>query len=219
MPSQKALQHLRSALHAFGGIQQRDRGAIQQRDREEDWEKNWNQQAGNFVMTPEALWNMPFDRSITGPRIYHVQPQTLGTYSIYVRRTDQAGEHPWIRSTYHLEVTQQLKKLFWNFRNSGSTNQEDIGRVIYIAPVRFVLCSYALRHNEEPNQMSSIVKKMDVLHELPLSDNARISAFRHKQLRRFITASLKEIKDYYYWIADPVPIAYQIYLRDNEFGT
>ena len=90
MSSQKALQHLNSALHAFGAIQQRDQG--QQRDSEEDWEQNWIQVDGNSVMTPQTLWNMPFDHSITGQRTYDVRGQTVGKYWVYVRRTLQLNE-------------------------------------------------------------------------------------------------------------------------------
>ena len=208
MSSQKALQHLNSALHAFGAIQ---------RDSEEDWEQNWIQVDGNSVMTPQTLWNMPFDHSITGQRTYDVSGRTVGTYFIYVRRTDRAGEHAWIKSSYHLKFSETLRRLSWSVFPWNSLNPNNATNK------RFVLCRYTLLHNATPQHRSYTVNEMDILHELPVaiqpSNAPRISDFRCKKLRSFITEALDEIKgklkEIYYWI--PVPIEDQIYLHDTRF--
>ena len=219
MASQKALQHLNCALNAFGGVQQRDRG--QQTDRDEDWEQNWIEDDGNSVMTPKTLWNMPFDHSITGQRTYHASRRTVGTYWIYVRRTDREGEHAWIKSSYNLRYSETLRRLSWSFFPWNSLNPNNATNK------RFVLCTYTLRHNRTPHQTD--VKEMNILHELPVaiqpSNAPRISAFRWKKLRRFITEATDEVKEkmseklreVYYWIPLGIPIADQIYLRDIQF--
>lgn len=155
---------------------------------EQDWEKEWGKTEGNILMTPEKLWQIPFD-TIIKP---HTYPHN-SIYAIYGRRTDKEGkDDPWMESKYHLRVQETLQ----------SVSQSNNARV---------LCKYTLQRRPEGSRAMDVLLEMHITHDLPLSWGNRwvISFSEYTDVRTFIADTVGEIKACHCLI----PFEDKIYLR------